>query len=64
MKGGLDTVQLQLDYMMCRLALEGLVYAVSEDRDIDKHMVNARTALQWALTLDEYDENCEGCEDL
>lgn len=63
MKGGLDTVQLQLDYMMVRLALEGLLYAVSEGANIEQHMVNARTALQWALTLDELGENCEGCED-
>lgn len=58
----IDFDELQIDYLMVRLALEGLVYAVSEGVDVDKHMLNSRQALQWAKTLDELGETCEGCE--
>jgi len=63
MKGEFDIEELKLEYRVLQLALQYLTYAVSEGRDIGKYLLNARKALQFARTLDELDENCDGCEE-
>lgn len=61
MNSEVDLDTLVLDYMMVRLSLENLVYAVKEGDNVAQMLRNATCALQWTMTSEEVDDSCEDC---